>query len=169
MKNSKKMISLALASMMSVGLLSGCGAKEANAEVGSETEVVEEVREIVEGEEHYFEQYYEVPEAKVFEPGEHVFFLRYNYSGSAENFTSGRVDVPNGYDILEIENYTEKDGYGSQTGGVDIWYINNERVIVEPIFKDEIRNDWSRNGYYDYATFGVVMEKNRDEEIILTK
>lgn len=169
MKNKKRVVSLALAGMISMGLLSGCGSKDTQAEVSNNAEVVEDVKEIVEvDEKYYFEQYYEVPEAKVFEPGEHVFFIRYNYSTAPERVTSGRVDVPEGYEILEIENYTEHVGYGSQSSGVDIWYINNETVVVEPVYKkNEIRRDSSRYGFYDYANFGTVIKK--DEDVKLTK
>lgn len=169
MEKKNKVISLALASMISLGMLTGCGAADVQAEVSKDPEVQEEVREIVEADVHYFEQFYEVPEAKVFEPGEHVIFIRYNYAGSAENFTSGRVDIPEGYEIINIENYTEKDGYGSQTSGVDIWYINTKSVLVEPVYKNEIRIDYSRDGYYDYSLPGVVIEKEETDEIRLTK
>ncbi|MDE5888507.1 MAG: hypothetical protein K2H20_00635 [Bacilli bacterium] len=169
MKNKKRIVSLALSGMISMGMLAGCGAKDVQAEVSTEPEVIEEVREIVEANECYFEQYYEVPEARTFEPGEHVIFIRYNYVGSAGNFTSGRVDVPEGYTILNIENYTERDGYGSQTSGVDVWFINNEIVLVEPVYKNEIRNDNSRRGYYDYSLPGKVIEKEQTDNMKLTK
>lgn len=165
----RKVVSLGLASMISIGLLAGCGAKDVQAEVSIDPEVQENIKEIIETDVHYFEQFYEAPEAKTFEPGEHVIFIRYNYVGTAENFTSGRVDIPEGYEILNIENYTEKDGYGSQTSGVDIWYINTETVLVEPVFKNEIRIDYSRNGYYDYSMPGQVIEKELDEDVKLTK
>lgn len=164
----KKVVSLGLAGMISMGLLAGCGAKDVQAEVSMEPKVQENVREIIEADAHYFEQFYEIPEAKTFEPGEHVIFIRYNYVGTAENFTSGRVDVPKGYEILNIENYTERDGYGSQTSGVDVWYINTEPVLVDPVFKNEIRIDYSKNGYYDYSMPGQVIEKEQ-EDIKLTK
>lgn len=169
MKNKKRIVSLALASMISMGMLTGCGASDTQAEISSESEVKEEVREIAEANVHYFEQFYEVPEARIFEPGTHVIFIRYNYAGSAENFTSGRVDIPEGYEIINIENYTERDGYGSETGGVDIWYINTETVLVEPVYKNEIRIGYSRNGYYDYSLPGTVIEKEQNDEMILNK
>ncbi len=169
----KKVVSLALVSMISMGMLAGCGSTEMIEEqtgaIKSDSPVVEESYEISDFEKQYFEQYVEIPEAKTFAPGEHVFFIRYSYTASSENFTSGRVEVPEGYEILEIENYNEYVGYGSQTSGVDIWYINNESVVVEPVYKNEIRNDRSRMGYYDYANFGTVIELEQESNKSLTK
>lgn len=122
-------------------------------------------------EKKYFEQYTDVPAARIYGPGEHVFFIWYHYEGSSEKFTSGRVDVPKGYQIIEIENYTERDGRGAQTNGVDVWYSNTETVQVEPVYKNEIRIDYRGQGYYDYANFGEVIELDEtiDTNKTLTK
>ena len=65
--------------------------------------------------------------------------------------------IPEGYEILDIENFTEKYGYGSQTGGFDVWFINNQEVEVEPIYNATYET-------YDYSEPGRVTEVLKEEK-----
>lgn len=167
MNNKKGFISLALASMISVGLLTGCSAKDTQAKISSEIDTQDGVKQIEDI--YYFEQYDEVPETKIFEPGQHVIFMRYNYTGFAYDFKGGSVAVPEGYMIMDIENYTYKIGNGSQTRGADIWYVNTETVLVQPVYKDDLQHGGTGRGYYDYSLPGTVIENDKDNEMKLVK
>lgn len=124
----RKVISLVLTLAMSTGLMTGCGTVT-NADVAENTQSV--VETIV----NRVDNFEELPEVRKYEPGEHVFMIRFNlleelgYS-SANSITSTSIPIPDGYEILDVENYNElgsKVGTG-QTYGVDVWYINSKTV-----------------------------------------
>lgn len=165
----KKVVSVALVGMLSMGILSGCGIADTQAEVSKDAEIQEEVREIITVGENALEQYKEVPEAKTFEPGEHIFFIRYLYGTNPSYISSGNIVVPDGYSVMEIENFTERDGYGSRTNGVDVWFINTETVLVEPVYKEEYSYLFKEHGYFDYSHPGVVLDLELNDEMTLTK
>lgn len=163
----KAIISGALLAMLAFGVVSIVDIARTNAKISSEVDTPDGVKQIEDI--YYFEQYNEVPEAKTFEPGQHVIFMRYNYTGIAADFKGGSVKVPEGYEIMDIENYTNKIGASSQTRGADVWYVNTETVLVEPVYKDELQHGGTERGYYDYSSFGTVIEKDKDNEMKLVK
>lgn len=97
-------------------------------------------------------------ETKYFDVGEHLYFERY-YLGRtiyAENITGGSVSIPEGYSVYDIENFNEESGRGSQTGGYDVWFVNDVPVEVEKVY-NEIAD------IYDYSEPGTpVLEKSED-------
>ena len=102
----------------------------------------------------------EVPEVVTYEPYEHVFYRRYNNltkDSYATEVFSGQIEIPEGYEILEINNYDEKLGNGSQTGGFDVWFINNQPVEVTPVYNPSV-------GGYDYSQPGQVIVITSAEE-----
>ncbi len=166
----RKVISLVLALAMSTGLMTGCGSS-------TQTDVVEDTQSIVETtkpavvdtETHRVDAYEEMPEVKVFEPGEHVFMIRYNlldelgYS-SSKGVNSASISVPEGYEVLDLENYICLGGKigTNQTYGVDVWFINNETVEVSPVYNKAFET-------YDYSQPGKVVEHTVSEENSLGK
>lgn len=168
MKNKKRIISLALASMISMGLLTGCGEKDTQAEeVESSQSIVTSETNIAENDINKLDSYDVEPEIKTFESGEHVFMIRYNYMDelgydNAKAVDSASISVPEGYKVLDVENYISLGGKigTSQTYGVDVWFINNESVEVEPVFNEAFNS-------YDYSRPGKVITK--EEEFKLTK
>ena len=170
MKKSNKVVSLVLALAMSTGLMTGCG-PSAEANVAESTQsVVETIAPlVVDKDTNRVHSYEKMPEVKVFEPGEHVFMIRYNlldeldYS-SAKGVNSASISVPEGYEILDLENYISlgsKIGT-SQTYGVDVWYINNETVEVTPVYNEAFE-------FYDYSQPGKVVEPTVSEDNSLGK
>ena len=78
MKKSNKVVSLVLALAMSTGLMTGCG-PSAEANVAESTQsVVETIAPlVVDKDTNRVHSYEKMPEVKVFEPGEHVYMIRY--------------------------------------------------------------------------------------------
>lgn len=102
----------------------------------------------------------QAPENRTFEPYEHVFYLRYDTLTKkefSERVYGGQIVIPEGYEILEIENFNEYRGYGSQTRGFDVWFINTKKVEVKPVYNEAI-------GAYDYSEAGTVIEEELVEE-----
>ena len=149
----RKVALLLLMASLATATLSGCTTENTDnllADVKQDpkmatTEVVEEEKKV---------------EKKTYKAGEHVFFKRYRMTtGSgyyAEEFTGGQITIPEGYEILDIENYAEYVGKGSQTGGFDVWFIKNKDVEVEPVYNAKIKA-------YDYSEPGTIVE-TMDEE-----
>lgn len=166
----RKVLSLVLALAMSTGLMTGCGNS-------TQTNVVEDTQSIiattepvvVDKETNRIDAYEEMPEVKVFEPGEHVFMIRYNLIDelgytSSKGINSASITVPEGYEVLDLENFTalgNKVGTG-QTYGVDVWYINNECVEVTPVYNEAFET-------YDYSQPGKVIEPTITDDNGLTK
>lgn len=155
----RKVISLVLVLAMSTGLMTGCGNSTQSDVVEDTQSVVETIApSVVDKDTNRVHSYEKMPEVKVFEPGEHVFMIRYNlldelgYS-SAKGVNSASICVPEGYEILDLENYISlgsKIGT-SQTYGVDVWFINNESVEVTPVYNEAFDS-------YDYSQPGKVIE-----------
>ncbi len=153
----RRAISLVLALAMSTGLLAGCEAST-KTEVSDNTQSIVETVEPTIVDSNRVDNYEEMPEVKVFEPGEHVFMIRYNYFDElgyrdAESVNSASITVPEGYEVLDVENFTalgNKIGT-NQTYGVDVWFINNETVEVTPVFNKAFNS-------YDYSQAGKVVE-----------
>lgn len=167
--NKKRIISLALAMALSTGLLTGCGDKtQAHVSGDSESIVVTDREEYLASNDVITDQsfnkidsYETVPEAKEFEPGEHLFMLRYDLLDelgyyNPESINSLSISIPEGYEILSMENFIGLGGkIGTcQTYGVDIWFINNEKVLVSPFYNEEFK-------HYDYSQPGsVIIDKD---------
>lgn len=115
MEKGKKIISLGLASMLSLGMLTGCGQSSTQAEVAKEPEVMSSVV-------NAFDSFSTNPGIKEFSPYEHVFFIRYDTlelssNSYSENVSGGSITIPEGYEILFMQNFEERNGYRSQTRG----------------------------------------------------
>ena len=167
----RKVISLVLVLAMSTGLMTGCGNSTQTDVVEDTQSVVETIApSVVDKDTNRVDAYEKMPEVKVFEPGEHVFMIRYNLlvgssSKRATSINSASITLPDGYEILEIENYTSisVDQNKAQTYGVDVWYINNEKVVVEPVYNEAFK-------FYDYSQPGsVIVELDTDESLGLGK
>ena len=175
----KKIISLTLALALSTGLLSGCSNKTQAHVSGDPSAIVVTDREQylasneIEREsslmDNQIDSFDKSPGSKEFDVGEHVFMVRYSYLESFNYSRSQNIDrlsitVPEGYEILSIENFSGQ-GYKlgtDQTYGTDVWYINNEKVLVQPIYNETFE-------HYDYSQPGVVIELTENEEKILGK
>ena len=148
----RKVASLLLASAIAVTLLSGCSK--------TDTEIVTETKQSPAMEQVALSETQIQP--RVYQPYEHVFFQRY-YVGElyTEDIKGGQVVVPEGYEILEIEQVTKKAGYGARTGGFDVWFINTKTVEATPVYNEAF-------GYYDYSEPGTVIEQELEEGRSLT-
>lgn len=97
-------------------------------------------------------------EEKICEPGEHYICVRMpqNSNGYDTNNIPGAAisNIPEGYEVYTILSYTYKVGYGSATGGYDIWFVNTEKVKVTATYSDQ----YGKVGYY---TFGTVVEQEK--------
>ena len=95
---------------------------------------------------------------KTFEPGEHYLLVRVPERDSYYNDDIPGYainNIPDGYVVYSISPFTEKMGYGSATGGHDIWFVNDETVEVTATYNDYYKT-------YGYYTFGeVVNEKTK--------
>lgn len=149
-KNKKNLMALALASVISVSTLTSCGEEVASESV-TDISIEKEVQ---------------ADETKVFAPYTHVFFVRINNEinvvhtnvNHACNVKGGQVEIPEGYEILDIEPWTKKTGYGSRTPGYDVWYINNKTVEAISVYNDLIDG-------YDYSAPGTVIELTNEESV----
>ena len=102
---------------------------------------------------------------KVFHPGEHIFFKRLCISDlinrsfySPNRVSGGQIEVPEGYQLIAIKDYTFKDGYDdSITCGYDLWYMNTKEVEVTPVY-NEVFNT------YDFSEPGTVVETLVEEK-----
>lgn len=95
---------------------------------------------------------------KTFEPGEHYLLVRVPEYDSIDNDEIPGYainNIPDGYVVYSISPFNEKLGYGSATGGHDIWFVNDEPVEVTATYNDYYKT-------YGYYTFGeVVNEKTK--------
>lgn len=155
MKKSR-FVSLSLTLAISIGLLTGCGKS-------TDAEVVEEAEPVVVMIQKELEIFENKPEDKIYEPYEHVFFYRY-YTGNAENVMGGVITVPDGYEILQINNYNEYVSDGSESKGFDVWFTNNESVKVAAVYNE-------RKEYYEYCQAGevIITETELEDSMTLTK
>ena len=143
-----KVVSLLLTTALAATLLTGCG--KTGTEIAGETKTKPAMEQVA-----VVEQV--VPEKKVYQPYEHVYFQRFYNDTYTEDIYGGQIIIPEGYEILEIENVIKKAGYGSRTAGFDVWFINTKTVEVEPVYNGAY-------GYYDYSQAGTVLEQELEEE-----
>ena len=137
----KKLLAGTMALALSTTMLTACHSENNNDE--------ESNNEINNG-----DIYYGVSEGEkqIFEPYEHVFFVRYNeLSLDSEDTIGASVEIPDGYEILSIEQFYKSSYSTTPTGGYDIWYTNNETVEVEAVYN----KSFGRN---DFSQFGKVIE-----------
>ena len=141
-----RVVSLLLAGAISLTMLTGCTQtkKVESQKEGTTVTTVEEQN---------------VPEPKRYEPYDHFFFVRYNIvSGNnhyAEQISGGQIERPDGYEILDIENWNMTKYKSSQTGGFDVWFVNYMPVEVEPVYNEA-------TGTYDYSQPGKVIEPEEE-------
>ena len=150
--NKKKLAALALSGVLATTMLSGCSSKNSTEEqIYAAPKTVATLEQVQLAEMQ--------PEKKIYLPYEHVFFTRYYIAKGkySEKILGGQIEIPAGYEILEIENFNEKYGYGSQTGGFDVWFINNEPVEASPVYDPVLKK-------YDYSEPGSVVDMSLQEE-----
>ena len=140
------------ATMFTIGAttLTGCGEKEKNTKKITSSIVKNELEmEVKEG------------DKKIFEPYEHLFFVRFTDEEEfSEDVNGASVVIPEGYQVFKVENFIEQYSYGSQTGGYDVWYTNTETVEVKAIYNEEYEK-------YDYSHFGKIIRDKEEESIII--
>ena len=98
----------------------------------------------------------DVTEIKYFDVGEHLFFERYYLTSSvdSQDIAGGSVSIPEGYSVYDIENFTRPYRYGSETGGYDVWFLNDVPVEAEKVYNEVLE-------IYDYSEPGTpVLEKS---------
>ncbi len=165
---SKKVISLVAALVVSAGLLTGCGSKDVPVVDNTSAVVTTEPVISVSGNYNKIDGFEKQPEEKVFEAGEHLFMKRYHLRDEAnlnvQSLSGVSITVPEGYEVLDFENYISLAGKigTQQTYGVDVWFINNEDVVVKPVYNEATR-------MYDYSQAGTVIEKEVIEEYVPSK
>lgn len=97
-----------------------------------------------------------ISETKYFDVGEHLFFKRYYLGGTiyAEDITGSSISIPEGYSVYDIENFNQEYGRASQTGGYDVWFLNDVPVEAEKVYNEVLE-------IYDYSEPGTpVLEKS---------
>ncbi len=140
----KKIVSLGLVLVLSLGSLTACS-KNTGADVATEVVTVDTASV------QKFQTYEDQPEAREYAPYEHVFFVRYY---NFWDLRGGTIEIPEGYELLDVKYYNEKVGYGSQSNYADVWLVNTEYVLVEPLYND-------RTLTYDYSQPGsIILEKD---------
>ena len=146
----RKIASILLAAAIATTLLTGCENTGATMSNSSNSYAVEQVAS----------QETQIPKTKTYAPYEHVFYVRYSNlekNKYAENVNGGQIEIPEGYEILEIENWNKEMYKASQTGGFDVWFINNKPVEVKSVYN-------KTTGSYDYSSPGTVIEMELEEE-----
>ena len=146
----KRIVSILLATTLGATALTGCSST--SSEKVAETKQSPAMEQVVAVEKTVIEN-------KTYDAYEHVFYKRYDTrteKGYSENVYGGQIEIPYGYEILDIENFNEKIGYGSQTRGFDVWFINNKPVEVKAVYNPAIDG-------YDYSEPGTVIEKDLEE------
>lgn len=129
--------------------LSGCGNKDTNEQTSyvEQDDLVKELQGDV-----------AANSTKTFEPGEHYLLVRVPEQSSIDNDEIPGYainNIPDGYVVYSISPFNEKLGYGSATGGHDIWFVNDETVEVTATYNNYYKS-------YGYYTFGeVVNEKTK--------
>ena len=77
----------------------------------------------------------------------------------------GSIEIPEGYEILDIEPCVRSGFRTAQTGGFDVWFINNKTVEVTPVYNEA-------TGKYELTEPGIVVEQTleeTDQELKLTQ
>lgn len=163
----KKLTIFSTIATMSILSFSGCSNKTRNDELNNTTEInldnqEENIEEKIKSALEQIEENTQKETTKTFEPYEHIFFVRVNLlteKSSARKITGGNIIVPEGYTVLEIENFSDRDSYGSQTEGYDIWFTNKVPVLVESIFNESLEK-------YDFSNFGTPIIDTKEKEKI---
>ena len=150
----KKIAALLAALMVTLSCLSACSNQNETNKKGSNAVIATAQAEKVEEQK---------PVTKVFEPGKHVYKKRYTYSYGFS--TDKRVNVPDGYEILFIENYIVQGGTSSYTEGFDVWFINTETVEATQSSRHIGYKNGKKNYVYDFYEPGVVIEKEATLEL----
>ena len=146
----RKVASILLAAAIATTLLTGCDNTGATMSNSSNSYAVEQVAS----------QETQIPKTKTYAPYEHVFYVRYSNLTNkrySEKVSGGQIEIPERYEILEIENWNKEMYKSSQTGGFDVWFINNKPVEVQSVYNES-------TGGYDYSTPGTVIEMELEEE-----
>lgn len=163
----KKLTIFSTVATMSMISFSGCLNKTRNDELNNTTEInldnqEKNIEEKIKSALEKIEENTQEETTKIFKPYEHVFFVRVNLlteKSSARKIKGGNIIVPEGYTVLEIENFSDRDSYGSQTEGYDIWFTNKVPVEVETIFNEALEK-------YDFSNFGTPIIDNKEKEKI---
>ena len=151
--NKRKVGALVISMAIATSLLSGCAMMDYYKEEASKKET-EEIVQV---------QPTEVPrreeETKVFEIGRHIFSQRF-FTRRVQNqeLSGNQINIPEGYEVLEIENFNGGTSYGySVTSGYDVWFINTQVVEATEVYNETI-ND------YEYSAPGRVITPTVEQE-----
>ena len=96
----RKVASILLAAAIATTLLTGCDNTGATMSNSSNSYAVEQVAS----------QETQIPKTKTYAPYEHVFYVRYSNLTNkrySEKVSGGQIEIPEGYEILEIENWMQ--------------------------------------------------------------
>lgn len=100
---------------------------------------------------------------KTFGVGEHYLMVRvptkYDIDDIGKITNYAINSIPDGYEVYEITPYTEYVSRGSQTGGHDIWFVNNKEVVVKASYNKYYEN-------YGYYSFGEVVQKEETNQLV---
>ena len=135
--NKLKKGALVVTSVVILNLLSGCAALNGNATLTKE-QPAEEVTIVK-------------PANQIYAPGKHFIYKRYNNLKSDWIFNknaAGQVEIPDGYEIFDVENVNRTIDGVTKTGGFDVFFINAEEVEAEAVLDEE-------TGAYVYSQPGV--------------
>lgn len=167
----RKVVSLVLVLGLSTSLLSGCASTtQTNMVENTESIIEENIDEVVvDANTNTIDKFDEMPDIRIYEPYEHIIMMRYNLldnliSDCAEYVTGLSITAPEGYEILEIEDFQalgSKIGT-SQSYGIDVWYVNTETVEVTPVFNEAF-------DFYDYSQPGKVIKIEETNDVSLGK
>ena len=91
---------------------------------------------------------------KTFDVGQHVVSARVYYDNNRDNIEYAVNNIPDGYEVFDVEPLTAARGSGSTTVGFDIWFKNTKPVKVTSSYSEIFNN-------YGYYTFGEVIEKEK--------
>ena len=144
-----KIIKTAVALTLGSTLLTACSVEKNEPEENISNDMISELYQGV-----------EVGDKQVFEPYEHLFYVRYHEMEYLEETTEikGSIAIPEGYEILQIDQYREPSYSTNRTAGYDVWYTNNKTVEVEAVYNEA----YGRN---DFSAFGKVVEKDNTQEM----
>ncbi len=131
------------ATMLTIGAVSltGCGEKDNSNNKDTNTVISKEINK---------------EQEKTFDAGCHVFSIRNDaYPASYEH--KNIVNVPDGYEIFDIEYVIKSYDKTSDSPTYDVWYINTVPVTVKGTWNED-------SNEYEYTNFGTPIEEKKNTE-----
>lgn len=132
------------ATMLTIGAVSltGCGEKDNFNNKDTNTAMSEEISK---------------EQEKTFEARCHVFSVR-NYAYPDSNEHKNIVNVPDGYEVFDIEYVIRDQIRSSDSPTYDVWYINTVPVTVKGTWNED-------SNEYEYTNFGTPIEESKSTEV----